>query len=158
MRTFPALRSRVTRCSLQLSNEVKRIHIRSRGLFSAILILISMLTLIAAISGKQLTFIPNGTFFLNPSGASETYSTAGGGIDLTGPFFQSMGSNGRACSTCHQASDGMSVSAASIQQRFAATQGLDPIFRTNDGSNCNHNIDVTTVAGRSAAYSLLRTR
>jgi hypothetical protein len=27
-----------------------------------------------------------------------------------------------------------------------------------DGSNCNHDIDVSTVEGRSAAYSLLRTR
>jgi hypothetical protein len=112
----------------------------------------------AALSGQKFSFIPNGALFGNPSGASETYSTTGGGIDLTGPFFQSMGSNGRACSTCHQPSDGMSVSAASIQQRFAVTQGLDPIFRTNDGSNCNHNIDVSTLAGRSAAYSLLRTR
>jgi hypothetical protein len=32
------------------------------------------------------------------------------------------------------------------------------IFRTVDGSNCNHSIDVSTLAGRSAAYSLLRTR
>jgi len=38
------------------------------------------------------------------------------------------------------------------------TYGLDPIFRTVDGSNCNHDIDVSTLAGRSAAYSLLRTR
>jgi hypothetical protein len=35
---------------------------------------------------------------------------------------------------------------------------LDPIFRTIDGSNCNHNVDVSTLAGRSTAYSLLRTR
>ncbi|HEV2197286.1 MAG TPA: hypothetical protein VGR55_17000 [Candidatus Acidoferrum sp.] len=113
---------------------------------------------IVGVSGQQFTFIPNGTFFPNPSGASETYSTSGGGIDLTGPFFQSLGSNGRACVTCHQPSDGMSVAAANLQQRFNVTQGLDPIFRTNDGSNCNHNIDVSTLAGRSAAYSLLRTR
>jgi len=33
-----------------------------------------------------------------------------------------------------------------------------PIFRTVDGFNCNHNIDVSTLAGKSAAYSLLRTR
>jgi len=117
-----------------------------------------MLTVIVATRGNQITFIPNGTFFLNPSGASETYSTAGGGIDLTGPFFQNMGSNGRSCGSCHQPSDGMSVSAKSVQQRFALTQGLDTIFRSNDGSNCNHNIDVSTLAGRSAAYSLLRTR
>ena len=83
---------------------------------------------------------------------------AGGGIDLTGPFFQSLGTNGRACATCHQPSDGMSVSAANVELRFLLTQGTDPIFRTVDGSNCNHNIDVSTVEGRYAAYSLLRTR
>jgi len=104
------------------------------------------------------SFIPNGVFFPNPNGASQTYSTSGGGIDLTGPFFQSMGTNGRTCGTCHQASDGMSVSAANVELRFLLTQGKDPIFRPVDGSNCNHNIDVSTLSGRYAAYSLLRTR
>src|SRR5258706_14715246 len=52
----------------------------------------------------------------------------------------------------------MCVSGANIQQRFLQTQGQDPIFRTVDGSNCNHSIDISTLAGRSAAYSLLRTR
>jgi cytochrome c peroxidase len=116
---------------------------------------------IAAASGQQIpfvTFIPNGVFFPNPHGASQTYSTNGGGIDLTGPFFQSLGTNGRTCGTCHQPSDGMSVSAANVQLRFLLTQGQDPIFRPVDGSNCNHNIDVSTLAGRAAAYSLLRTR
>ncbi len=31
-------------------------------------------------------------------------------------------------------------------------------WRTVDGSNCNHNIDVSTLAGRNDSYSLLRTR
>lgn len=103
-------------------------------------------------------FIRNGILFPNPNGASETYSTTGGGIDLTGPFFQSMGTNGRTCGTCHQPSDGMSVSASNVELRFLTTQGTDPIFRTVDGSNCDHNIDVSTIEGRRAAYSLLRTR
>ncbi|HEY3742085.1 MAG TPA: hypothetical protein VGL53_19670 [Bryobacteraceae bacterium] len=103
-------------------------------------------------------FVPNGTSFINVGGASQTVSITGGGIDLTGPFFKSMGSNGRSCATCHQPSDGMSVSALSIQGRFLLTLGQDPIFRPVDGSNCNHNIDVSTLAGRLAAYSLLRTR
>ena len=80
--------------------------------------------LIVAAHGQQihlLTFIPNGVFFANPAGASQTYSTKGEGIDLTGPFFQSMGTNGRSCATCHQPSDGMSVSAASVQARFGGT-------------------------------------
>jgi cytochrome c peroxidase len=103
-------------------------------------------------------FIPNGTSFLNPGGASQTYSTIGGGIDETGLFFQSLGTNGRSCGSCHQPSDGMSVSALDVQLRFDLTAGLDPIFRTVDGSNCDHNIDVSTLQGRYSAYSLLRTR
>jgi cytochrome c peroxidase len=42
--------------------------------------------------------------------------------------------------------------------RFLLTQGLDPIFRTNDGSNCDQNIDTSTVQGRRQAYSLLLSR
>jgi len=119
---------------------------------------VATLVAIAAPSGQQITFIPNGTFFVNPGGASETHSTTGGGIDMTGPFFQSLGTNGRSCGSCHQPSDGMSVSADHVQQRFSLTQGQDPIFRTVDGSNCNHGVDVSTLVGRSSAYSLLRTR
>jgi cytochrome c peroxidase len=99
----------------------------------------------------------NGLEATNPGGTSATFSTIGT-IDLTGPFFQSLGTNGRSCGSCHQPSDGMSVSADHVQQRFDTTHGLDPIFRTVDGSNCNHDIDVSRVEGRSAAYSLLRTR
>jgi len=120
---------------------------------------IAMLSLLSPAAIGQLVHesIPNGRPFPNPSGASSTFSTSGK-IDLTGPFFESMGSNGRSCGSCHQPSDGMSVSAAHIQERFDRSEGLDPIFRTVDGSNCNHDIDLSTVEGRRAAYSLLRTR
>ena len=42
-----------------------------------------------------------------------------------------------------------------MKARFESTKGLDPIFRINDGSNCDHGIDTKTVDGRRAAYSLL---
>ena len=159
MRTFRAQQSYFACCvSHFFSKQTQGKRQHRRYLLSCLLVGVATLMAFAALNGQQLTFIPNGTFFANPSGASETYSTASGGIDLTGPFFQSLGSNGRACVTCHEPSDGMSVAAANVQQRFVGTQGLDPIFRTNDGSNCNHSIDVSTLAGRSAAYSLLRTR
>ena len=159
MKTFTAKQAGLTRCLFQFSAKGSTLMRRyRRGIISAVLVLVAAMLAIVGVSGQQLTFIPNGTFFANPSGESETYSTVGGGIDLTGPFFQSLGTNGRVCGTCHQPSDGMSVAAANVQQRFDLTQGLDPIFRTNDGSNCDHNIDVSTLAGRSAAYSLLRTR
>jgi cytochrome c peroxidase len=103
------------------------------------------------------TIVPNLAGFPDPDGVIRTFNV-NGDIDLTRPFFQSLGTNGRSCGTCHQLSDAMTVSAAHVQARFDASRGLDPIFRTNDGSNCDHDIDVSTLAGRSAAYSLLRTR
>ena len=158
MRTFPAQQSYFACCVSHLAKQTLRKRDHRRYVLTGLLVGVATLMAFAALNGQQLTFIPNGTFFVNPSGASETYSNTGSGMDLTGPFFQSLGTNGRACVTCHQPSDGMSIAAANVQQRFAATQGLDAIFRTNDGSNCNHHIDVSTLAGRSAAYSLLRTR
>ena len=101
-------------------------------------------------------FLPNGMHFPNENGTSQTISSAGR-VNLTGPFFQSLGTNGRACVTCHEPSDGMSVSAAHVQDRFDVTQGRDPIFRTNDGSNCDSS-PVATLAQRRSSYSLLRTR
>jgi len=107
-----------------------------------------------AVGGQS--FLPNGMLFPNENGTSRTISVTGR-VDLTGPFFQSLGTNGRSCSSCHQPGDGMSVSAAHVQQRFDLTEGLDPIFRTNDGSNCDTN-NVSTLEARIDAYSLLRTR
>ncbi len=52
------------------------------------------------------------------------------------PFFEALGSNGRACVTCHQPSNAMSVSAAAIRGRWDETGGRDPIFAAVDGSNC----------------------
>src|SRR5579871_2313210 len=134
-----------------------RINFR-RGSFVTFLVLVTTLGARIGAKGDRFTLIPNGVFFPNPGGPSQTYSATSGGIDLTGLFFQSLGTNGRSCGSCHQPSDGMSVSAAHIQNRFEATTGLDPIFRTVDGSNCNHSIDVSTYWGRRAAYSLLLTR
>ena len=147
--------------SRRLTAGYQLLRLHKRLAVCATFLAAATLSLVAAVSGQQIpfiTFIPNGVFFLNSNGASQTYSTVGGGIDETGPFFQSLGTNGRSCASCHQPSDGMSVSAANVQLRFLLTQGTDPIFRTVDGSNCNHNINVSTLKGREDAYSLLRTR
>jgi cytochrome c peroxidase len=72
-------------------------------------------------------------------------------------FFASLGSNGRSCGSCHVAGEGWTITPAGVQARFDATAGTDPIFRTNDGSNCD-TIDTSTVEKRAAAYSMLRTK
>jgi hypothetical protein len=62
---------------------------------------------------------------------------ASGPLDTRGhPFFEPIGSNGRACVTCHQPAEGMSISVAAIRARWDATHGKDPLFAAVDGSNC----------------------
>jgi cytochrome c peroxidase len=94
--------------------------------------------------------------FANPSGFAATYSTAGA-IDFNNPFFRTLGANGRSCESCHQASEGWTVTPDGIRRRFVATDGLDPIFRPNDGANAP-NLDVSTVEARVKAYSMLLDR
>ena len=61
----------------------------------------------------------------------------GGPMETKGhPFFSPIGPAGRACVTCHQPADGMSLSAASAQQRWDAVGTKDPLFLAYDGSNC----------------------
>ena len=69
------------------------------------------------------------------------------------PFFEALGSNGRACVTCHQPADAMSLSAHSAQERWDATQGRDPLFAAIDGSNCP-----TLPQAERASHSLLLER
>src|SRR5439155_23101471 len=92
------------------------------------------------------------------SGLLKNYNINNADNDPTGPFRQSLVTNGRSCASCHRPADAWSVSAAEIQFRFLLTQRMDPIFRTNDGSNCDHSINTPTIQGRRAAYSLLLSR
>lgn len=93
--------------------------------------------------------------FENASGQSQTFNH--GILNPDNPFFKSLGTNGRACVTCHQASEGWTITPTGVQQRFDASDGLDPIFRTNDGSNCE-GADISTIEARRSAFSLLLSR
>ena len=78
----------------------------------------------------------------------------GGPVNTRGnPFFTALGSNGRACVSCHQPTDGMSVSVQAIQARWVETHGRDPIFAAIDGSNCP-----SLPQNRASSHSLLLTR
>ena len=92
--------------------------------------------------------------FDDPTGRITTLSVNGTVVDPTNPFFEDLGTNGRRCSTCHRPEDAMTVTPTHLQERFAATRGTDPIFRPNDGSNCE-GADPQTADERRAAYSLL---
>jgi hypothetical protein len=90
----------------------------------------------------------------DPSGLLRTITLDGGGLDLINPFFQSLGTNGRSCVSCHVPSTGWTISPPEVRRRFDRTRGLDPIFRTVDGSN-SPRADVSTVQARGRAYSML---
>jgi hypothetical protein len=116
----------------------------------------ALLFVSASGNADEPAFLPNMLPFPNPTGLAATFSTAGN-VNLQGPFFQSLGTNGRSCGTCHQPDQGWTVTPEGIRSRFDATGGTDPIFRTNDGSN-SPNADVSTVESRRAAYSMLLTK
>jgi hypothetical protein len=123
----------------------------SSGKKKNLALVVGLISALAA-NGQSL---PNRFPFPNATGLLETYNLQNKPIDLTGPFFQSLGTNGRSCASCHRPAQGWSISADEVRIRFDYSQGLDPIFRTNDGSVCDHNIDTSTVEGRRKAYRLL---
>jgi len=92
----------------------------------------------------------------NPTGTVRLLSSTGP-VDVTHPFAQSLGTNGRSCVTCHSPLSGMTITPTDVRARFDASGGLDPLFRTNDGSN-SPAADVSTLEARRAAYSLLLSR
>ncbi len=94
-------------------------------------------------------FIPNLMPFVDPTGVVSTYNTAGA-IDTRNPFFQSLGTNGRSCATCHAAGDAFGLSVRTVQARFASTGGHDPLFAAVDGANCTD-----AAAGDAASHSAL---
>ena len=92
----------------------------------------------------------------NSAGVAKT-ATASGTIDTGNPYFQSLGTNGRSCGSCHQAAEGWSITPAGLQQRFDATDGTDPIFLPHDTAN-SPTADVSTPDARRKAYSMLLSR
>jgi cytochrome c peroxidase len=78
--------------------------------------------------------VPARQTFIDATGLTTT-------LDINGPqpegaFFQSLGTNGRSCATCHGASQAMGLSAQAAQIRFFTTRGEDPLFAPVDGANC----------------------
>jgi cytochrome c peroxidase len=112
------------------------------------IVIVGLLALAAAAAAAA-AVIPNLFPFLDPTGIVSTYNTAGP-IDETNPFFQSLGTNGRTCATCHVAGAAFGLSVQNVQARFAATAGSDPLFAPVDGANCP---DATV--GDRAGHSLL---
>src|SRR5262245_36530728 len=89
----------------------------------------------------------------NATGFGATFSS-GGPLDPNNAFFLSLGTNQRTCASCHIQAEGWSITPEGVTARFDGTDGLDPIFRLNDGAN-NPRADVSTPSARRVAYSML---
>jgi hypothetical protein len=96
------------------------------------------------------------TQFTNPFGAGGVVSRTGT-IDRNNQFFQNLGTNGRTCNSCHKLEASMGITTAQINAIFNQTNGLDPIFRINDGSNAPTGFyaKTGTVTDRRISFSML---
>jgi cytochrome c peroxidase len=108
---------------------------------------LGMITLATAVSAAV---IPNLFPFLDPTGVVSTYNL-NGPIDERNPFFQSLGTNGRTCASCHIAGNAFGLSAQTAEERFTSTNGKDPLFAAVDGANCPN-----VVTGDATGHSLVR--
>ena len=86
-------------------------------------------------AGRSLPF-PLEEDYDDPDGLV-TVLNASGAVNPSGhAFFEALGVNRRACITCHQPSNAMSLAGATVRQRWIETEGHDPVFAAVDGSNC----------------------
>jgi cytochrome c peroxidase len=107
---------------------------------------------------------------LNFYGFLYSYQPGGATATATNAFFESLGTNGRSCATCHQPASGMSVSLLDIQARYLLSGPKDPIFAPVDGAVCPSAVPASytapsylgghkgTGASLAKAYSLILTR
>jgi hypothetical protein len=120
------------------------------------LVVLAVAVALAPAGARGKDDIPLELNFPNETGMVQSLSTAGS-LDFLTPFFQTLGTNGRACVTCHVPSAGWGLSPESVRVRFDSSAGLHPLFRPNDGS-VSPDADVSTVEARRAAYALLLSR
>lgn len=117
----------------------------------ALLGLCAVIGFAGAVNADPPGFDPKLTLGIDGAGIIATYKIDGP-IDTHNEFFTSLGTNGRSCSTCHNADQAMSFTPAHAQRLYDRTRGTDPLFASVDGANC------TTVVPRDrAGHSLLLT-
>ncbi len=101
--------------------------------------------------------IPQSDATGDPTGTMTTYQPDGPTTTSTNAFFQSLGTNGRSCFSCHDPQDGWSISSKDVAARFNESKGTDPLFSPIDGATCSSD-KVGTLAQKQKAYKLLLSR
>lgn len=94
--------------------------------------------------------IPAHVLYDNPYGKLGVLNASGEVLTGDHPFLTPIGRNGRACITCHQPGNAMSVSVDSLRERWKTVGASDPVFAPVDGANCPN-----LPRGDQASHSLL---
>ena len=93
------------------------------------------------------TVIDELAFTDSSSGTIAAFQPAGPTTTADNAFFESLGTNGRTCFTCHQPANGMSISVQHIKDVFRSTGGTDPLFAPVDGATCPKNVPEASTSG-----------
>jgi len=96
--------------------------------------------------------LPMSQTYLNATGLLGVWQADGPVSTRNHPFFQSLGTNGRSCATCHQPESAMSLSTGFIRYRWLATGGRDPLFAPVDGANCPNQVKATSSAAPRSRF------
>jgi hypothetical protein len=118
-------------------SSITAVRLAAQSLVGLMLLVIAGVSIAPAVRGDERD-APHRSVLItaNESGWATTINVADLPVVATrNPFFLDLGMNGRRCVTCDEPATNMTVTPASLRARFEATEGLDPIFRTNDGSN-----------------------
>jgi cytochrome c peroxidase len=88
------------------------------------------------LNGQTPATIPQSLALPDGIGLVSSHQSTGNVTTSSNIFFQSLGSNGRTCLTCHQPENGWGLSPTTVQSIYLNTQGQDPLFAAVDGSDC----------------------
>src|SRR5262249_30403767 len=136
------------RGSLAMTSNRPRVHGTGAG---------AVLALTATLVATSVDANQKGTAIFRPfrdSSGSVQSATVAGSLDASNAFFDSnLGTNGQACGTCHEPSQGFTITVPFIQDAFQASSGLDPLFRANDTAD-RPDADLSTPEDRLATFSL----
>lgn len=100
--------------------------------------------------------VPQSEVDADSSGILGSYQPAGSTSTSKNAFFQALGTNGRACVTCHVPTNAMGLAVGSVQARYLQSQGTDPLFAPVDGATCPKNVPSNLTSGSLVGGALGR--
>jgi len=129
---------------------LRNVRTQVKNLFRTYPVWLGIVALVGMATAVAAATIPNLFPFLDSTGAMATFTPARKIVE-SGAFFESLGTNGRTCASCHVIGNAMGLSAAHAEQVYERTNGRDSLFAAVDGAACP-----TAAPGQPLNFSLLR--